>query len=199
MTIHTAEFIISNTNPDFCPTPDRPEFAFTGRSNVGKSSLINLITNRKSLAKTSGKPGKTQTINHFLVNKTWYLVDLPGYGYAGVSRTARQGWSKMMEEYLLKRENLFCVFVLLDARLDLQPIDLEFITWLGKKQLPLALVLTKADKLKKSEILGAQKRITEKLLVTWEEMPPLFITSAEKKTGHEPIYALIEKAMKEEL
>lgn len=199
MIIHSAEFIISNTNPDLCPTPDRPEFAFTGRSNVGKSSLINLITNQKNLAKTSGKPGKTQTINHFLVNKSWYLVDLPGYGYAGVSRAARHGWSKMMENYLLKRENLFCVFVLLDARLEPQPIDLEFIAWLGKKQLPLALVLTKADKLKRDAILRTQKRITEKLLETWEEMPPLFITSAEKKTGCEDIYALIEKAMKEEL
>lgn len=199
MIIHTAEFVISNTNPDLCPIPDRPEFAFTGRSNVGKSSLINLITNRKALAKTSGKPGKTQTINHFLVNKTWYLVDLPGYGYAGASKAARQGWSKMMEDYLLKRENLFCVFVLLDARLEPQPIDMEFITWLGQKRLPLALVLTKADKLKKGEIAKAQKRITEKLLETWEEMPPLFMTSAENKTGHEPIYNLIEKAMKEEL
>lgn len=199
MIIHTAEFVISNTNPDLCPIPDRPEFAFTGRSNVGKSSLINLITNRKALAKTSGKPGKTQTINHFLVNKTWYLVDLPGYGYAGASKAARQGWSKMMEDYLLKRGNLFCVFVLLDARLEPQPIDMEFITWLGQKRLPLALVLTKADKLKKGEIAKAQKRITEKLLETWEEMPPLFMTSAENKTGHEPIYNLIEKAMKEEL
>ncbi|HPI80970.1 MAG TPA: ribosome biogenesis GTP-binding protein YihA/YsxC, partial [Cyclobacteriaceae bacterium] len=128
MDIRSAEFVISNTDPGKCPKPDKPEFAFIGRSNVGKSSLINLLTGRRDLAKTSGKPGKTQTINHFLVDGKWYLVDLPGYGYAGVSRTARQGWGKMIEKYLLNRENLYCTFVLVDARHPPQKNDMEFIT-----------------------------------------------------------------------
>ena len=199
MIIHSAEFIISNTNPSGCPAPDKPEFAFTGRSNVGKSSLINLLTHRKGLAKTSGKPGKTQTINHFLVNNSWYLVDLPGYGYAGVSRAARKGWGKMMDTYLLKRENLCCVFVLLDARLKPQAIDLEFINWLGANQIPLALVLTKADKLSKQEIADIQQQITRKMLETWEEMPPFMVSSSKKKTGEKPIYALIEQVLKNKL
>ena len=132
MIIKAAEFVISNTELSKCPKPDKPEFAFIGRSNVGKSSLINLLTNRKDLAKTSGKPGKTQTINHFKVNDSWYLVDLPGYGYAGVSRTARKGWGTMIENYILKRENLYCMFVLVDARHEPQMKDIEFITWLGE-------------------------------------------------------------------
>ena len=199
MVIHSAEFVISNTDITKCPTPDLPEFAFIGRSNVGKSSLINLITNNKGLAKTSGKPGKTQTINHFLVNKKWYLVDLPGYGYAGVSKDARKGWGKMIENYLLKRENLYCTFVLVDARHEPQKLDLEFMTWLGERKIPLAIVLTKIDKLSRHELAQTQVRLKRKLSETWAEYPPLFLTSAEKKVGQEGIHDFIDDAMKGQL
>ncbi|MEQ8423057.1 MAG: ribosome biogenesis GTP-binding protein YihA/YsxC [Cyclobacteriaceae bacterium] len=199
MNIKTSEFIISNTDPVKCPVPDKPEFAFIGRSNVGKSSLINLLTKRKDLAKTSGKPGKTQTINHFLINDQWYLVDLPGYGYAGVSRTAREGWGKMIETYLLKRENLYCTFILVDARHEPQPKDIEFINWLGAKQLPLAIVLTKSDKLKKIALAQSQQQVKKKLLETWETLPPLFTTSAEHKVGRDELLDYIEKAIKGQL
>ncbi|GAB1446613.1 MAG: ribosome biogenesis GTP-binding protein YihA/YsxC [Cyclobacteriaceae bacterium] len=199
MEIKSAEFIISNTELSKCPNPDKPEFAFIGRSNVGKSSLINLLTKRKDLAKTSGKPGKTQTINHFLVDKEWFLVDLPGYGYAGVSRTARKGWGKMIETYLLNRENLYCIFVLVDARHEPQKKDIEFITWLGEKQLPLGIILTKADKLSRVELAKSEKQYKKKLLETWEDLPPLFVTSAEKKTGREDVLDFIGKAIKGQL
>ncbi|HCM75627.1 MAG TPA: YihA family ribosome biogenesis GTP-binding protein [Cytophagales bacterium] len=199
MDIKTAEFIISNTELSKCPKPDKPEFAFIGRSNVGKSSLINLLTKRKDLAKTSGKPGKTQTINHFLVDKNWFLVDLPGYGYAGVSRTARKGWGKMIENYLLNRENLYCTFVLVDARHEPQQKDIEFITWMGEKQLPIAVVLTKADKLPKVALAKSEQQFKKKLLETWEELPPVFITSAEKKLGREEVLDFIDKAIKGQL
>ncbi len=173
-----------------------PEFAFIGRSNVGKSSLINLLTNRKDLAKTSGKPGKTQTINHFKVNDAWYLVDLPGYGYAGVSRTARKGWGAMIENYLLKRENLYCTFVLMDARHEPQKKDIEFLTWLGERGIPLAAVLTKSDKLKRNELAKSVARYKKKLLESWEDLPPIFVTSAEKKIGNKELLDFIHKAMK---
>lgn len=199
MDIKSAEFIISNTELSKCPKPDKPEFAFIGRSNVGKSSLINLLTKRKDLAKTSGKPGKTQTINHFLVDKAWFLVDLPGYGYAGVSRTARKGWGKMIETYLLNRENLYCTFVLVDARHTPQKKDIEFITWLGEKQLPLCIILTKADKLSRVELAKSEKQYKKKLLETWEELPPVFTTSAEKKVGREDVLDFIDKAIKGQL
>jgi len=199
MNIKSAEFVISNTELSRCPKPDMPEFAFIGRSNVGKSSLINLLTNRKDLAKTSGKPGKTQTINHFLINGNWYLVDLPGYGYAGVSRTARKGWGKMIENYLLKRENLYCTFVLIDSRHEPQKLDVEFITWLGEKQIPLALVLTKTDKLSKHEVQESRRLLEKKLKETWEELPPIFMTSAEKKMGKEDIHDFMDKAMQGQL
>lgn len=199
MDIKSAEFIISNTELSKCPKPDKPEFAFIGRSNVGKSSLINLLTKRKDLAKTSGKPGKTQTINHFLVDKAWFLVDLPGYGYAGVSRTARKGWGKMIETYLLNRENLYCTFVLVDARHTPQKKDIEFITWLGEKQLPLGIILTKADKLSRVELAKSEKQYKKKLLETWEELPPVFTTSAEKKVGREDVLDFIDKAIKGQL
>ncbi|MEP2670399.1 MAG: ribosome biogenesis GTP-binding protein YihA/YsxC [Cyclobacteriaceae bacterium] len=199
MDIKSAEFIISNTELSKCPKPDKPEFAFIGRSNVGKSSLINLLTKRKDLAKTSGKPGKTQTINHFLVDKEWFLVDLPGYGYAGVSRTARKGWGKMIETYLLNRENLYCTFVLVDARHEPQKKDIEFITWLGEKQLPLCIIMTKADKLSRVELAKSEKQYKKKLLETWEELPPIFITSAEKKVGREDVLDFIDKAIKGQL
>lgn len=199
MNIKSAEFIISNTDLNKCPKPDKPEFAFIGRSNVGKSSLINLLTQRKDLAKTSGKPGKTQTINHFLVDKEWYLVDLPGYGYAGVSRTARKGWGKMIETYLLNRENLYCIFVLVDARHEPQKKDIEFITWLGEKQLPLCIILTKADKLSRVDLAKSERQYRKKLLESWEELPPLFTTSAEKKIGREDVLDFIDKAIKGQL
>ncbi len=199
MDIKTSEFIISNTELGKCPKPDKPEFAFIGRSNVGKSSLINLLTKRKDLAKTSGKPGKTQTINHFLVNNEWFMVDLPGYGYAGVSRTARKGWGKMIETYLLNRENLYCTFVLVDARHEPQKKDIEFITWLGEKQLPLGIILTKADKLSRAELAKAEKQCKNKLLESWEELPPLFVTSAEKNMGREAVLDFIDKAIKGQL
>lgn len=199
MNIKSAEFVISNTELSRCPKPDKPEFAFIGRSNVGKSSLINLLTNRKDLAKTSGKPGKTQTINHFLINENWYLVDLPGYGYAGVSRTARKGWGKMIENYLLKRENLYCTFVLVDSRHEPQKLDVEFITWLGERQIPLALVLTKTDKLSKREMQESRRLLENKLKETWEELPPIFMTSAEKKIGKEDIHDFMDKAMQGQL
>lgn len=196
MIIKSAEFVISNTELSKCPKPDQPEFAFIGRSNVGKSSLINLLTNRKDLAKTSGKPGKTQTINHFKVNDAWYLVDLPGYGYAGVSRTARKGWGAMIENYLLKRENLYCTFVLVDARHEPQKKDIEFLTWLGERGIPLAVVLTKSDKLKRNELAKSVSRYKKKLLESWEELPPIFVTSAEKKIGNKELLDYIHKAMK---
>jgi GTP-binding protein len=196
MEINSAEFVVSNTDIKKCPAPNMPEFAFIGRSNVGKSSLINMITQRKSLAKTSSTPGKTQTINHFLINSGWYLVDLPGYGYASVSKTQKAGWSQMIESYLLHRENLYCTFVLIDARLEPQKIDMEFIQWLGSKNIPLALVLTKTDKISQSELSKSKKTIEARLLKDWEELPPMFITSAEKKRGREEILAFIEKAYK---
>ncbi|MFZ1808195.1 MAG: ribosome biogenesis GTP-binding protein YihA/YsxC [Cyclobacteriaceae bacterium] len=199
MDIKAAEFIISNTDINKCPNPDKPEFAFIGRSNVGKSSLINLLTKRKDLAKTSGKPGKTQTINHFLVDKEWFLVDLPGYGYAGVSRTERKGWGKMIETYLLKRENLYCTFVLVDARHEPQKKDIEFITWLGEKQLPLCIIMTKADKLSRIELAKSEKQYKKKLLESWEDLPPMFVTSAEKKIGREDVLDFIDKAIKGQL
>ena len=196
MVIKTAEFLISNTDYRLCPKPDKPEFALIGRSNVGKSSLINMLTNNRKLAKTSSTPGKTQTINHFLINKNWYLVDLPGYGFASVSQTERARWTKMMEEYFVHRSNLYCVFILIDPRHELQNNDIDFISWMGSKSIPLAIVLTKTDKMKQSELALSRKKIEGKLLQTWEELPPLFITSAEKKSGRDKLLDFIEGAMK---
>jgi GTP-binding protein len=195
MIIRSAEFIVSNTQISKCPEPSKPEFAFIGRSNVGKSSLINMLVGKKELARTSGKPGKTQTINHYLINEAWYLVDLPGYGYAGVSRTEREGWGKMIENYLKKRENLFCTFILIDSRLTPQKIDLEFIQWMGEQKLPFALVFTKSDKPKRGELITAQKKYKETLLESWEELPPFFVTSSEKKTGKTEVLQFIENAI----
>jgi GTP-binding protein len=196
MEISSAEFIISNTQVSKCPTPDKPEFAFIGRSNVGKSSLINMLTHRKNLAKTSSTPGKTQTINHFLINKKWYLVDLPGYGYATVSKSTKEGWSEMIESYFKKRENVYCTFILIDSRLDPQKKDIEFINWLGGMGVPIALVLTKIDKIKQSELAKSRKKFENRLLKDWEELPPVFITSAEKKTGRDHLLDFIEEAIK---
>jgi GTP-binding protein len=193
--ITTAEFLISNTNPGKCPDGTLPEFAFIGRSNVGKSSLINMLVERKGLAKTSGKPGKTQTINHFIINSSWYLVDLPGYGYASVSRTQRANWGSMIETYLLKRENLACTFVLIDSRLEPQKIDVEFIQWMGEHQLPLALVFTKIDKLKMNEWQKNRARWKKKLQESWAELPVWFETSAEERKGRDALLEFMEQAM----
>ena len=196
MTIKSAEFIISNTDYLKCPEEGKPEFAFIGRSNVGKSSLINMLVDRKKLAKVSGTPGKTRTINHFIINEQWYLVDLPGYGYAKLSKEDRWNFGKMIERYLENREALFCTFILIDSRLPLQRIDLDFIQWMGKKNLPLALVLTKTDKLKQSELGKSKYAIESALLKTWEELPPLFITSAEKKSGRDKLLDFIDEAIR---
>ena len=193
MKILTAEFISSYADITKCPAPDKPEFAFIGRSNVGKSSLINMLTNSRKLAKTSVTPGKTQTINHFLINSSWYLVDLPGYGYASVSKSTRAGFGKMIENYVLHRENLTCLFVLIDSRLPPQAIDLDFIEWAGSKNIPLAILFTKIDKLKQNEL---QKNITNyqnTLLTRWEELPTMILTSAEKKNGKEEVLDLIDE------
>jgi GTP-binding protein len=195
MVIKTAEFVISNTQISLCPSPDKPEFAFIGRSNVGKSSLLNMLTGRNKLAKVSTRPGKTQTINHYLINDSWYLADLPGYGFAVASQTNRYQWSKMIEQYLLTRENLYCTFILLDARLTPQPKDLDFIHWLGGKNIPLALVLTKADKLSRNELASSISLYKKTLEKTWDELPPFFVTSAETKTGREEVLGFIAEAL----
>ena len=187
MKIKTAEFLISSADYKGCPDTELPEFAFIGRSNVGKSSLINMLMGNKSLAKTSGTPGKTQLINHFIVNEKWYLVDLPGYGYAKVSKNQREKWQKIISNYLLKRTSLTLVFVLLDSRLDPQKIDLEFINWCGENQVPFAIVLTKIDKLSSAELNRNLAKYKKELLKTWEEIPPLFATSATSASGKEPV------------
>jgi GTP-binding protein len=196
MEITSAEFIISNTQISKCPPADKPEFAFIGRSNVGKSSLINMLTQRKNLAKTSSTPGKTQTINHFLINNKWYLVDLPGYGYATVSKSTKEGWSQMIESYFKQRENIFCTFILIDSRLEPQKKDIDFINWLGGLGVPIALVLTKIDKIKQAELARSKRNFETRLLKDWEELPPVFITSAEKKTGRNHLLDFIEEAIK---
>ncbi|WP_276369211.1 ribosome biogenesis GTP-binding protein YihA/YsxC [Chryseolinea sp. H1M3-3] len=193
MKITTAEFISSHADVAKCPLPDKAEFAFIGRSNVGKSSLINMLTNSRKLAKISVTPGKTQTINHYLVNSSWYLVDLPGYGYASVSKSTRAGFGKMIENYVLKRENLTCLFILLDARLTPQAIDLDFIEWAGSKDIPLAIIFTKIDKLKRNELEKNMKKYQETLLKRWEELPTIILTSSEKKQGKEEILSLVDE------
>ncbi len=184
---------MSNTKVEACPTPDKPEYAFIGRSNVGKSSLINMLTEQKKLAKTSSQPGKTQLINHFLINNEWYLVDLPGYGYAKVSKSSREEWRRMINFYFQKRENLTCVFVLVDARHEpLQP-DLDFINHLGTMGVPFVIVFTKVDKqsaLKTDSTIAAYER---KLRETWEELPQMFRTSAEKQMGRDEILNFIDE------
>ncbi len=192
MFINSAEFVCSNTRVDQLPEPKLPEYAFIGRSNVGKSSLINALTNRKGLAKTSQTPGKTQLINHFLINGDWFLVDLPGYGYAKTSRSNRSDWEKFIRRYLTMRENLQCVFVLIDSRLEPQKIDLEFCCWLGEKSIPFMLIFTKADKHSK---LKSDKHISlfRKALLQWfEEVPTQFLTSAETKMGVEDVLSTID-------
>ncbi len=187
MKIKEAEFVVSNTEYKNCPTEDIPEYAFIGRSNVGKSSLINMLTNYKKLAKTSGTPGKTQLINHFLVNKEWFLVDLPGYGYAKVSKTARASFEKFISDYLLNRDQLVTVFVLLDCRLEPQKIDLEFMNWCGEKNISFSMVFTKADKLSSSVLQKNLAKYKKEMIKYWAEIPPVFVTSAESKLGQEKL------------
>lgn len=193
MKILKAEFISSYADVSKCPSPDKPEFAFIGRSNVGKSSLINMLTGSRKLAKTSVTPGKTQTINHYLINGSWYLVDLPGYGYANVSKSTRAGFGVMIENYILKRENLTSLFILIDSRLPPQAIDLDFIEWAGSKNVPLALLFTKIDKLKHNELQKNLKLYENTLLSRWEELPTIILTSSEKKSGKEEILALMDE------
>ena len=188
-----AEFVISSAEVAKCPKPDKPEYAFIGRSNVGKSSLINMLTGRNHLAKVSGRPGKTQLINHFLIDDTWYLVDLPGYGWAQVSKKEKEKWKIMIDDYLLKRENLINVFVLIDCRHEPQKIDLEFMTWLGESGIPFAMIFTKADKLSHTKLdasLALYRRIMKK---TWEELPVSFVSSSESKTGRKEIIEYIQQ------
>lgn len=195
MKIHSATFISSFTDIRKYPAPEKPEFAFIGRSNVGKSSLINALTQQKKLAKTSVKPGKTQTINHFLINEAWYLVDLPGYGYASVSKSTREGFGRMIEEYVAKRENISCLFVLIDSRLEPQKIDLSFINWAGGQGVPLGIIFTKADKLNKNELNKNIRQFEKALLEEWDETPPMLVTSAETKQGREEVLAFIDEAI----
>ncbi|MGB0917090.1 MAG: ribosome biogenesis GTP-binding protein YihA/YsxC [Flavobacteriales bacterium] len=192
MIIKDVEFVMSNSDVRKCPKPDRPEYAFIGRSNVGKSSLINMLMNKKGLAKTSSTPGKTQLINHFSVNESWYLVDLPGYGYAKVPKAQKVKFERMISDYILLRENLVTVFVLVDMRHSPQQIDLEFMEWLGVSSIPFTIVFTKLDKLKQSEIKPRLKKYREKMLEKWDELPIQVITSAEKKNGRETLLEYIE-------
>lgn len=193
MKINTAEFVVSNTDVEKCPKERLPEYAFIGRSNVGKSSLINMLTGNQKLAKTSGKPGKTQLINHFKINNNWFLVDLPGYGYAQVSKKKRAGFQKFIKDYFLRREQLTCTFVLVDSRHTPQKIDLEFMEFLGENGIPFGIIFTKSDKLKQSELNKNIKNYKKMLLSTlWEEMPPYFITSSVSKKGQEETLAYIE-------
>jgi len=192
MEIKEARFIVSNTEVEKCPAHDKPEYAFIGRSNVGKSSLINMLTNRKSLAKISGKPGKTRLINHFLINNEWYLVDLPGYGYATISLQERKKWEKFMRNYILLRKNLFNLFVLIDSRHDPMAADLEFMEWLGERQIPFSIVFTKADKLQAGELEERIKKYEKKLLESWESVPPYFITSVPQRVGRAEILNYIQ-------
>jgi GTP-binding protein len=193
MEIRTAKYLISNPKVEGCPKPDRPEYAFIGRSNVGKSSLINMLTNHSKLAKTSGSPGKTQLINHFIINDEWYLVDLPGYGYAKVSQKQRASWSRMIEDYLRKRENLMTVFVLLDGRHTPQQIDLEFLRKLGEWGVPFNLAFTKADKSTQREVAKNVRAFVEEMKKEWEFIPRVFVTSAEKFHGRKEMLAFIEE------
>lgn len=191
MKINTAEFIISNTDPSKAPDTDLPEYAFIGRSNVGKSSLINMLTKRKNLAKTSGRPGKTQLINHFLINGNWHLVDLPGYGYAKVSKSVKKTFQQFITAYFQQRKQMVCAFVLIDARHKPQTIDLEFMEWLGANQVPFCMVFTKADKLKPKALERNLNTYKEVMLETWEEMPQYFTTSSSNGLGRDEILDFI--------
>ncbi|OIQ27366.1 MAG: YihA family ribosome biogenesis GTP-binding protein [Bacteroidetes bacterium MedPE-SWsnd-G2] len=197
MQIKTAKFVMSNSEVAKCPKDKLPEFAFIGRSNVGKSSLINMLTNHKNLAKTSGRPGKTQLINHFLINTNWYLVDLPGYGYAKVSKKAKQKFQKFITDYFEKRQQLVSAFVLVDIRHKPQPIDLEFMQWLGESGLPFSIIFTKADKLKPKAIETHVEDYKNEMLQFWEDMPNYFVTSSSKHIGRDEVLAYIDDTIEE--
>lgn len=197
MKINTAEFVVSNSDVSKCPKEPLPEYAFIGRSNVGKSSLINMLTGRNSLAKTSGRPGKTQLINHFKINENWFLVDLPGYGYARVSKSAKETFQKFITDYFERREQLMCAFVLVDIRHEAQKIDLEFINYLGEAEVPFCIIFTKADKISKSKVHQHVAAYKKKVIENgWEEMPQHFVTSSEAATGREEVLAYIEEVNK---
>ena len=196
MDIHTVYFLGSFPTESKCPTDGKPEFAFIGRSNVGKSSLINMLCNQKDLAKVSGTPGKTRQLNYFIIDDQWYLVDLPGYGFARASKKAKANYERMIEQYLLQRETLMCAMVLLDSRHDLQDIDKEFINWLGSMHIPFVLVFTKLDKLKESQKEDNMQRIKDQLLESWHSLPQTFATSAKKKNGRDEILNFIESTIK---
>ena len=196
MEIKSAKFLISSTDVAKCPSPIKPEYAFIGRSNVGKSSLINMLVDRKDLAKTSGKPGKTQLINHFGINDNWYLVDLPGYGYAKVSKEKRDIFQAYISEYILDRKNLMCLFVLIDSRLEPQKIDLEFMDWCGEKGVSFVMVFTKIDKLSKKKISDNINHYKEEMGKHGDELPECFYTSSEKKEGRDELLSFIEKTNK---
>lgn len=192
MEIKSAEFVISNTDVKKCPAGNFPEYAFIGRSNVGKSSLINMLTSKKGLAMTSQKPGKTLLINHFIINNNWFLVDLPGYGFAQRGKEGRQNIQRIIEDYILEREQLTNLFVLIDCRHEAQKIDLEFMEWLGENGVPFSIIFTKIDKISKGRLQENLKAYQEKLLETWEELPPILLSSSEKKDGREEILDYID-------
>jgi GTP-binding protein len=194
--IKQARFLISNTDVKKCPAPDRPEYAFIGRSNVGKSSLINMLVGQNSLAKVSVKPGKTQLINHFIIDESWYLVDLPGYGYAKISISVKEKFQKLISNYILNRENLYCLFVLIDVRHAPQQIDVEFITWLGENHIPFAIVFTKADKLGKVSVAKNVGAYTQELKKLWEDLPSILVSSSLDGTGRDEIISFIENVNK---
>ncbi|MCI0750333.1 MAG: ribosome biogenesis GTP-binding protein YihA/YsxC [Flammeovirgaceae bacterium] len=195
MNIQQATFISSYTQLNKLPADQKPEFAFIGRSNVGKSSLINMLTARKGLAKISSTPGKTQTINHFLINNEWYLVDLPGYGFAKVGRDTRAGFGAIIEKYVKDRKELTCLFILVDSRLEPQKNDINFISWVGNQGIPLAIVFTKTDKLSNNARIQNIRKFENFLLKSWEDLPPFFITSATERTGREELLDFIEDAL----
>lgn len=196
MDIKSAEFVISNTDYLKCPDSKLPEYAFIGRSNVGKSSLINMLCNRKDLAMTSSKPGKTLLINHFLINNNWHLVDLPGYGYATAGKKMRDQLQDIIESYILRREQLTCLFLLIDCRHEPQKIDLEFMEWLGDNDVPFSIVFTKLDKLSHVKGLESVRAYKDKLEEQWEELPPIFLTSSEKRLGRDEILGYIDEINK---
>lgn len=196
MKIKSVSFVKSSAKLEQCPGDDKIEYAFVGRSNVGKSSLINYLTDKKKLALTSGNPGKTRLINHFIINDSWYLVDLPGYGYAKVSKKERAKFEGMIKTYLEKRENLACLFLLIDIRHDPIEADLEFINWLGEKGVPFVIVFTKADKISTREIDTYVRSYSDKLLESWESLPTIFITSSSQRTGKEDVLNFIEETNK---
>ena len=196
MEISNAEFIISNTDVKKCPTGVFPEYAFIGRSNVGKSSLINMLTARKGLAMTSATPGKTMLINHFLINQSWYLVDLPGYGYARRGQKGKDQIRTIIEDYILEREQMTNLFLLIDSRLEPQKIDLEFMEWLGENEIPFSLIFTKIDKISKGRLQENLKVYQTKLLESWEELPPILLSSSEKKEGRDKILNYIDEINK---